>query len=45
MNSTMDNYFTARRFGANVQVLLHDLWGIEEYDTVADIPTQGDGGD
>ncbi|KAJ5391724.1 hypothetical protein N7509_007214 [Penicillium cosmopolitanum] len=41
----MKNYFTARRFGANVQILLHDLWGIDGYDSVADIPTPGDNGD
>ncbi|CAI7643044.1 unnamed protein product [Penicillium pancosmium] len=41
----MKNYFTARRFGVNVQILLHDLWGIDGYDSVADIPTPGDNGD
>jgi hypothetical protein len=41
----MSNYFTARRFGANVQIILHDLWGIDGYDTVADIPTPGDDND
>lgn len=45
MQLTMSNYFTARHFGTNVQVSLHYLWGIDGYDTVADIPTPGDNGD
>ncbi|KAJ5664671.1 hypothetical protein N7462_011484 [Penicillium macrosclerotiorum] len=45
MESAMHNYRTARRFGANVQILLHDLWGIDGYDSVAAIPTPGDNGD
>ncbi|CAG8372669.1 unnamed protein product [Penicillium salamii] len=45
MDSTMKNYFTARRFGAPVQIILHDLWGIDGYGSVAEIPTPGDNGD
>lgn len=45
MQSTIHNYHTARKYGANFQVLLHDLWGIDGYANIPSIPTPGDNGD
>ncbi|KAH8589871.1 glycoside hydrolase superfamily [Bisporella sp. PMI_857] len=44
-NSFVHNYHTSRRFGGPVQLLIHDLWGVDFYSSFEATPLPGDNGD
>ncbi|GME65220.1 glycoside hydrolase superfamily [Neofusicoccum parvum] len=44
-NSFLSNYQESRKYGANVQLLVHDLWGIDSYASLDETPAPGDNDD